>query len=167
MPKATWLNDRRDRAMRGEYQGFGLKSFHVPIGKYYIDKHKLGSGILEIRYAKNRHLTNIKPQMITNNMQKIVHDIIGKKTFDQTDYHKLEHTEKNLARNLNQMFGCGVDVHSDDSLDKEFQLCLGELDAGNDSHQLKQKARKYILHAMKTGKFPRNTAYDLICEYGL
>jgi hypothetical protein len=100
-------------------------------------------------------------------MQKIVHDMIGKKTFDQTDYHKLQDTEKHLARNLNQMFGCGVDVHSDDSLDKEFQLCLGELDAGNDSHQLKQKARKYILHAMKTGKFPRNTAYDLICEYGL
>jgi len=167
LPYADWIQDRRNLAIKGEYQGFGLKPFHAKVGKYYVDQQKLGRGILEVRYAKNRHLTNIKPQMISNEMRKVVTDMVNKNSFDPTDYHKLQDTEKHLARGLNQMFGCGVDVHSDDSLDKELQICLGETEAGNNSHQLKQKARKLIMYAIKTGRFPRNVGMDLMYENGI
>jgi hypothetical protein len=147
--------------------GISLKPHHKGINNFYVDSQKLGNGILEVRYKKNKHLTNIKPQHISNEMKKIVNDMISKNSFETSDYHKLGNTEQHLARSLNHLFGCGVNVHTDSSLDDEFQLILGELGAGNNNEQLRQKARKYILYAMKTGRFPRASAYDLLMEYGL
>jgi hypothetical protein len=42
-------------------EGHGLKPTEKNIHKkYFIDTHKLNNNVLEIRYNKNRHLTNIK-----------------------------------------------------------------------------------------------------------
>ena len=43
----------------------GLKSTEKAIHKkYFIDTHKLHNNVLEIRYNKNRHLTNVKTQVV-------------------------------------------------------------------------------------------------------
>ena len=46
--------------------------------KYFIDNHKLNNNVLEIRYNKNRHLTNIKTQVIGNGVKNIIHNIINR-----------------------------------------------------------------------------------------
>jgi hypothetical protein len=37
--------------------------------KYFVDTDKLNNGILELRYNKNRHLTNVKSQVIGNGLK--------------------------------------------------------------------------------------------------
>ena len=49
----------------------------------------MNGGILELRYVKNKHLTNIKLQYISFDMKKVVEDIIESKPVDMTDYHEL------------------------------------------------------------------------------
>ena len=58
-------------AQKKEYKGYGiasgiasastptLKAHHVVLGKYYVDRQKLGNGVLDIRYAKNKHFFSL------------------------------------------------------------------------------------------------------------
>jgi hypothetical protein len=173
MDPKDWMNDRAQRiAQKKEYKGYGiasastptLKAHHVVLGKYYVDRQKLGNGVLDIRYAKNKHLTQIKPQYLSVPMKHVVNRILDEKKIDMGEYHKLNSSEKNLVRNLNDMFEVGTDFEDDDSFTEEFNIVMGSIRAGNTSDLLRQKAKKYILYAMGVGKLPRNVGIDLLHE---
>lgn len=151
------------------FSGKGIK--HKPhmkiIGsKYYIDSRKVGKGILEVRYLKNRHLTNLKTQNISDDMKPIVSDIVEGKGIDKTLYNKLSKKEKNLVGHLAKM-SQNDEEFDDDEFTKEFQIIVGQIEAGNNSEMLKQKLRSYIFYGVKIGKIPRQQAYDLMIEFGL
>jgi hypothetical protein len=58
--------------------GHGLKPSEKQIHrKYFIDTHKLNNNVLEVRYNKNRHLTNVKTQVIGHGVKNIIHSIIN------------------------------------------------------------------------------------------
>jgi hypothetical protein len=165
----AWLQSRRNLAQSGNYKGYGiphtsLKSHHILMGKYYLDRQKLGNGILDIRYARNKHLTKIKPQFVSENMKNVVNKIVDEKKVDKADYHKLNSQEQHLVRNLDQMFELGGVFDDDDSFSERFNIVIGELRAGNTNMALKEEAKKYILHAMRINKIPRNVGYDLMHE---
>ena len=44
--------------------------------KYFVDTDKLNNGILELRYNKNRHLTNVKSQVIGHGLKTMLQDVI-------------------------------------------------------------------------------------------
>jgi hypothetical protein len=170
MSKADWIADRRDKAVHGIYKGYGLASLkphHVVLGKYFIDRKKLGNGIFDLRYAKNKHLTNIKPQFVSENLKQVINQILDEKKVSKANYHKLNNHEQHLVRNLNNIFDLGEDLEDDDSYDERFQIVLGELKAGNTSMALKQEAKRYILHAMSIGKLPRNVGMNLLMEFNI
>jgi hypothetical protein len=146
--------------------GTGLKTTY-DLGRFYLDKNKFDNGLFELRYKKNKHLGQIKPMHLTNDMKKIVNDMIHKKSFELNDYHKLNNFDKNTIRLLNEKFGLGININSDDSLDKRFDIIRGEITAGNSNLALKKEARSYLIHAMKTGKLPRNVCYDIMMEMDL
>jgi hypothetical protein len=111
MSESDWTNSRLKLAQTGSYKGYGvamtvpkLKSHHAIVGKYYVDRQKLGNGILDIRYARNKHLTNIKPQYLGEGLKTVIHKMIDEKTVDKNAYHQLNSQEKHLVRNLNNMF---------------------------------------------------------------
>lgn len=177
MGKPLWIADRQGMPP-DEFKGYGiegnkeckLKNYHHVIGKYYVDKKKLGTGILDIRYVKNRHVGTVKPQHISPEMNDIVQDMLNHKKIDKGKYNKLKNnTEKHLCRHLNEMFDLGEDLGDldDENFNERFNIVIGEIRAGNTNTQLKHEARKYIMYAMKMNKIHRNVAYDLITELGL
>jgi hypothetical protein len=161
--EAQWIADRSNR----KYEGFGVKpaiGHHTIVGRYYVDRRKLGKGILDIRYNKNKHLTNIKPQMVSPELKQVIDQLLDNKALDKSAYHKLNPHEQNLVRNLNRMFDVNEDIEDDDSFDERFNIVIGEIRAGNTSAALKQEAKQYILYAMRINKIPRNVGYDLLME---
>ena len=59
------LNKKIGEGFKSTEEGNGLKTTEKAIHKkYFIDTHKLHNNVLEIRYNKNRHLTNVKTQVI-------------------------------------------------------------------------------------------------------
>ena len=147
--------------------GKGMKPHMKVIGsKYYVDSRKVGKGILEVRYLKNRHLTNLKTQNISDDMKPIVNSIMDKTSFDKSLYNKLNAKEKNLVSHLSKM-AQNDEEFDDDEFTKEFQIIIGQIEAGNNSELLKQKLRSYIFYGVKIGKISRQQAYDLMIEFGL
>ena len=47
---------------------------------------------------KNRHLTNIKTQIVGHGVKKILNQIIDHDTMDEKEYHELTENEKHLIR---------------------------------------------------------------------
>jgi PKD repeat protein len=166
LPKSDFIAFREKTGYSGHGLNGNLKAHHTIINnKYYVDRKKLGNGVLEVRYAKNKHLAGkVKPQYVSQELKNVIDKIIDEKKIDKNAYHKLNKQEQHLVRNLNQMFDINDDIEDSDSFQERMNIVIGEIRAGNTNLALKQEARQYILHAMRMNKIPRNVAYDLLME---
>jgi hypothetical protein len=132
--------------------------------KYFIDRNKLGNGILEIRYNKNRHLTPIKSQYLSSHLKALITFATDHKTIDKSIYNRLTEQEKNLFRTLIPYLDIKDGGSINDGFHKEFEIIRGEILAGNDSKLLKRKAKTYLLHALQTGLISRHNYTSLVFE---
>lgn len=158
-------DEKKEDEEEGNPWGEGLRKGEKKVNhKYFIDHNKLDNNILEVRYNRNRHLTNIKSQYVGGAVKKIVKDIsIG--TLDTTDYHKLSGQEKHLVRQLLHMFDKGDLLKDDDNaFEKEFQVLMGSWNAGNNSELLRKQLKQFILYGIKINKIPRNTGLNMLME---
>ena len=146
--------------------GHGLKPSEKQIHrKYFIDTHKLNNNILEVRYNKNRHLTNVKTQVIGNGVKNIIHNIINDNNMNQNDYHVLTQQEKHLIRTiLNMLDKNHLVSNADEEFNERFQILLSEYNAGNNSEILRNQIKQYILHAMKLNMIGRQAGQQMIIE---
>jgi hypothetical protein len=137
-------------------------------GKYILNENLLGSGILELRHAKNRHLTNLKPMHVSKPVRKIVKDVTSIGTLDTRDYKKLHEQEKHLVRQiLNKFKKSHLLDENTDNFQEDFEVLVGSWKAGNNSNLLRQQLRDCIAYGMKTSRIPRNVAIDMILELGI
>ncbi len=94
--------------------------------KYFIDKNKLDNNILELRFKKNRHLTNVKTQVIGNGVKNIISNIIDNDKMDQTEYDNLTDNERHLIRIiLNMLEKSHLIKNQDQEFNEKFQILLG------------------------------------------
>ena len=147
-------------------KGTGLKPSEKQIHrKYFIDTHKLNNNILEVRYNKNRHLTNVKTQVIGHGVKKILNQIIDHDDMNQNDYHVLTQQEKHLIRTiLNMLDKNHLISNADEEFNERFQILLSEYNAGNNSEILRNQIKQYILHAMKLNMIGRQAGQQMIIE---
>ena len=146
--------------------GHGLKPSEKQIHrKYFIDTHKLNNNILELRYNKNRHLTNVKTQVIGHGVKSIIHNIINDDTMNEKEYHVLTEQEKHLIRTiLNMLDKSHLLSNADEEFNERFQILLSEYNAGNNSEILRNQIKQYILHAMKLNMIGRQAGQQMIIE---
>ncbi len=131
----------------------------------YIDTHKLNNNILEVRYNKNRQLTNVKAQVIGNGVKNIIHSIINNDDMNQNEYHVLTEQEKHLIRTiLNMLDKSHFFSNADEEFNERFQILLSEYNAGNNSEILRNQIKQYILHAMKLNMIGRQAGQQMIIE---
>ena len=53
---------------------------------------------------------------------------------------------------------------ADQQFNDQFQILIGEYNAGNNSEQLRSQLKQYIIHAMKLNIIPRNTGNSMLLE---
>jgi hypothetical protein len=165
LTKSDFIDYREGNGYKGYGLKKGLKAHHSVINnRYYVDRKKLGNGILDVRYVRNKHLTKVKPQYVSQELKNVIGKIIDEKKVDKNAYHKLSKHEQHLVRNLNQMFDVNDDIEDGDSFDERFQILLGEVRAGNTNMALKNELKQYILYGMRNGNIPKNVGYDLLME---
>ena len=142
-----------------------LKSNEIRMNdKYFIDKNKLDNNIIELRYIKNKHLTKIKTQYISDNLKLVINSIVEKQQFNNEDYKKLNAKEKNLLQAILNMLEINSQIDSNSEFDKEFKILMGEIDAGNNSAELKNKLKQYIIYAMSIGKISKSLGTNMLFQ---
>jgi hypothetical protein len=146
----------------------GLGQFSIgQEGKYQIDKKALRNNSLIIRYSRNRHLTEIKPQFVSNNAKDIIEQMCSSGNFDLKIFHKLTPKEKHLIEVLNNRFHIGVETGGDDSFQRRFELVRGEIENGNNSDRLKNEMRQMLVHMKQTGAISGVQMHQYLSEIGV
>ena len=135
--------------------------------KYFINTRKLGAGILDIRYAKNRHQIPIKQQHLSKDVHSIVNQLMGGQIDDNT-YRKLPPIEKHLVRQLLPYFGKQkYDLNDDKSFHNRFEILKNEILSGNNNATMKRELKAYLLHGLNTGLINRSTFNTVLLELDL
>ncbi len=147
--------------------GSGLKKNNKKFiaDKYYIDLPNLSRGILTLKYMKNSHtLPNFKPISISKKYQDVIYELIKSGNVHK-NHEALSKFEKNHLIHLLDTCKIKHNLNDDDKFHENFQILVGEYQAGNDS--VKKELKQYILHGLKLNKLTKHHAYDLLYELSL
>jgi hypothetical protein len=182
------INQRADQLMQ-KTKGSGLKKRRIIVGRGYssddedkpvrkntipkkiingkfIDLNKLKNNILTVRYVKTGgFVPTVKSQHISNDVKSVIEDIINDK-FEKRLYEKLQPDEKRLVKRLVGALKIDIDVNTkeDDEYRKQFEIVLGEFQAGNTSPAIKNKLKQYVAESMQSGMITRREALQLLYE---
>ena len=122
--------------------------------------------IICIRYSRTGALIpTVKVQHISKDVKEIIEDIIEDK-FEKRFYEKLEINEKRLIKRIVSALKVDVDVNdvTDEEYKKQFEIVLGEYQAGNNSIQIRNKLKQYVTESMSSGFLPRREAWDILFQ---
>ena len=144
---------------------------YVYIDKFYVDCNKLNSkNQLVVKYIKNNGYSHkMKPTIINTDTKEVINDILKNK-FDPRLFNKLQEMDQRIIKRFVKTLNINVDIPIDDidkKFQKEFELYLGEYRAGNDSHELKSKLKKYVIEAINENILPRHQGMLLIYELSI
>ena len=185
----TFIEIARVNQLMTEHVGYGFRKRRKIVGRGYssseedkpvrkntipkkvingkfIDLNKLKNNILTVRYLKTGgFVPTVKSQHISNDVKSVIEDIINDK-FEKRLYEKLQPDEKRLVKRLVGALKIDIDVNTkeDDEYRKQFEIVLGEFQAGNTSPAIKNKLKQYVAESMQSGMITRREAWQLLYE---
>lgn len=148
-----------------------VKKYH-PFGKYFVNSHKLNHGnVLSIRSKSGTNVREYPSRTVSPHMASIVKTIIGGGVPSWNDMEKLTEEEKDYLYKVSKRAEfadkISIPTPSKDKLEKdihEFEVCKGEIMAGNDSKELIKKFKLLIIRLSKNGTIPKREATEVMQE---
>ena len=132
-------------------------------------KNKLKDNLLSIKYSKNEapH-SQLRPRSISTALRGLIEDVIAN-NYNEKVYQMLEDDDKRTFKKIVKVLKLPIDTYDD--LDKEYQknyeLLKGQFMSGNNSPEVKNALRKYIVEGMNEGKLNRSEAMFLLYQLSL
>jgi hypothetical protein len=139
------------------------------IDKFYIEKNKLRDNILSVKYSKNEvPPSQLRPRSISTALRELIEDVI-KDNYNEKVYKMLPDDDKRTFKKFVKVLKLPIDTFDD--LDKEYQknyeLLKGQFLSGNNSPEIKNALRKYIVEGMNEGKLNRSESMFLLYQLSL
>jgi len=123
----------------------------------FIDLRKLKDNILTIKYCKtNAYVPTVKAQHISNDVKEVITDLISDK-FDNRLFEKLPEGDRRLVKRVIKAFSLNIDIKdvTEEEYKKQFNVILGQFQAGNNSPLIKNKLKQYVIESMESGFLTR------------
>lgn len=148
-----------------------VKKYH-PFGKYFVNSHKLNHGnVLSIRSKSGTNVREYPSRVVSPHMASVVKTIIGGGVPSWNDMEKLTEEERDYLYKVSKRAEfadkISIPTPSKDKLEKdihEFEVCKGEIMAGNDSKELIKKFKLLIIKLSKNGTIPKREATEVMQE---
>ena len=139
------------------------------IDKFYIEKNKLRDNILSVKYAKNEiPLAQLRPRSISTALRELIEDVLNDK-YNEKIYKMLPDDDKRIFKKFVKVLKLPIDTFDD--LDKDYQknyeLLKGQFLSGNNSPEIKNALRKYIVDGMNEGRLNRSESMFLLYQLSL
>jgi hypothetical protein len=118
--------------------------------KVYIDMRRLVKNQLFCKYIKgNIMIPNLRTQNISNDLKDVIMNIINNK-FNQKEYNLLTSKDKQIVKVFVKIFKYDLTIHDDEDIkfSNDFNVLLGEYEAGNDNIEIKKSLKKFVKIAM-------------------
>lgn len=140
-------------------------------GRYFIHVPSLAKCLMNIKYPSNCAVTNIPPRFVSQPFISMVEKILDSGIWDKGEFNKLSEEEQDyfitLARKceFDTTIGMGIRLTKKESKDYErFELLKGTVVAGNNSPEVLNELKSYILRFLNDGRLPKRVGHDLLYE---
>ena len=148
-----------------------VKKYH-PFGKYFVNSHKLNHGnVLSIKSKSGTNVREYPSRIVSPHLGHVIKTIIGGGVPSWNDMDKLTEDEKDYLYKVSKRAEfadkISIPTPSKDKLEKdihEFEVCKGEIMAGNDSKELIKKFKLLIIKLSKNGTIPKREASEVMQE---
>ncbi len=146
-------------------KGVSKRAQKVRFGGYVLDHHKLlGGNILSLSHPSGRKVKGIPNQVVSDAMKKCIHSIVNG---GKVSTRGLSPAEKLKMHDLLSKSAANVSTGADVNVPptKKLQLILGEIEAGNDSADLKAQLRKLLPALKRGGSLSAEQCADISTHY--
>ena len=148
-----------------------VKKYH-PFGKYFVNSHKLNHGnVLSIKSKSGTNVREYPSRIVSPHLGHVIKTIVGGGVPSWNDMEKLTEDEKDYLYKVSKRAEFAdkitVPTPSKDKMEKdihEFEVCKGEIMAGNDSKELIKKFKLLIIKLSKNGTIPKREASEVMQE---
>ena len=148
-----------------------VKKYH-PFGKYFVNSHKLNNGsVLSIKSKSGTNVREYPSKTVSKNLGHVIKTIVGGGVPSWNDMEKLTNDEKDYLYKISKRAEFSdkitIPTPSKDQQEKdihEFDVCKGEIMAGNDSKELIKKFKLLIIKLSKNGSIPKREASEVMQE---
>jgi len=148
-----------------------VKKYH-PFGKYYVNSHKLNHGnVLSIKSKSGTNVREYPSRTVSPRLGSVIKTIIGGGVPTWNDMEKLSEDEKDYLYKVSKRAEfadkISIPTPSKDKIEKdihEFEVCKGEIMAGNDSKELVKKFKLLVIKLSKNGTIPKREATEVMTE---
>ena len=148
-----------------------VKKYH-PFGKYFVNSHKLNNGnVLSIKSKSGTNVREYPSRTVSQHLGNVIKTIIGGGVPSYNDMEKLSNDEKDYLYKISKRAEfadkISIPTPSKDQQEKdihEFEVCKGEIMAGNDSKELIKKFKLLIIKLSKNGTIPKREASEVMTE---
>jgi len=147
------------------------KKYH-PFGKYFVNSHKLNNGnVLSIKSKSGTNIREYPSRTVSQHLGNVIKTIVGGGVPSYNDMEKLSNDEKDYLYKISKRAEfadkISIPTPSKDQQEKdihEFEVCKGEIMAGNDSKELIKKFKLLIIKLSKNGTIPKREASEVMTE---
>ena len=140
-------------------------------GRYFLHVPSLAKCLMNIKYPSRIAIGDIPPRFVSQSFISMVEKILDTGIWDKGEFNKLSEEEQDyfitLARKceFDTTIGMGIRLTKKESKDYErFELLKGTVVAGNNSPEVLNELKSYILRFLNDGRLPKRVGHDLLYE---
>jgi len=166
--RGTGLGRKRSAVDRSE--GYKKPPSYKQLGRYLVNHHKLGEGILMIKSPSGAAVKQIPTQSVSSHYADALHYIAGGHAPPLDLFERFSKDEKAHLHNVikhSRVEGTGVPNPQKEDEDKDinrFHILKGEIIAGNDSTPLAREFKGLLIKLMRQGRIPRREGNEILEE---
>lgn len=146
-------------------KGVGKRAKKLKFGGYMLDHNKLlTQSVLSLSHPSGKKVKGMPNMEVTPALKNVVHSIV---TGGKVSTRGLKAQEKLFLKELLHRSAANVDIGADVNVapSEQLSLILGEIDAGNDSPDLKRQLKKLMPSLVKSKTITRDQMQDISHHY--
>jgi len=143
------------------YRTFGKYIIHYP--------HLIEESVLNLKFPSAGSIPNIKPVKIEENYKQFIEDILDTNKVNKRHYDSLTKNEKDhfikIARGakITSLLTFKPEETEDEDY-KRLELCLGEINAGNDNPKIVEEVKQLLKRFVENGRVSKLKAADILLQ---
>lgn len=160
----------RKRSAVDRSEGYKKPPSYKQLGRYLVNHHKLGEGILMIKSPSGAAVKQIPTQSVSSHYADALHYIASGHAPPLDLFERFSKEEKAHLHNVvkhSRVEGTGVPNPQKEDEDKDihrFHILKGEIIAGNDSTPLAREFKGLLIKLMRQGRVPRREGNEILEE---
>ena len=161
------------RIIRGRGVEVNAQPRHRQFGRYLVHMPSLKKSILKVKYPSLAGHPDMRSTALSPELTTFLHDVITSGELNKRFFETLQKEDRDLFRKLcmkaevDETLGLGLDTETQKQQNeklKRYTLVAGEVKAGNNSPEVLQELKRFIIDFIDDGVVSKKQGHELLYE---